>query len=82
MDWIRKVDLRKILNEKRIRMLKIIEDVGEVNQSKVSKMLGLSLRQTRRYIAELKDAKILQTKKTKRKVGNPVIVSLIKKKKS
>lgn len=78
MDWS-EVDLKRLLNPKKIKMIKLLDEFPNLNQSNLSKLMGLSVRQTRRYLSILKDADLIKTKKLTQK-GKPVIISLKKKK--
>ena len=70
--------LMKLINPKKIKILKILEKDQKINQTEIQKKLKLSSRQTRRYIDSLNQQGIVKRKPVKKKRGSPVFVSLKK----
>ena len=73
--------LVKLINPKKLRILKIIGKGENLNQMQIQEKMGLSYRQTRRYIDSLYSVGILNKKRFKAKKGKPIIFSLKKRKK-
>ncbi len=73
--------LEKIANKKKLRLLKILKNEGELNQSEIHEKLGTSYKETRRHINSLFNSGIIKKKTIKKQVGSPVMVSLRPRKK-
>lgn len=60
---IREIDLKRLINPKKLKMIQIVGRNPKINQLELSKKMKLSVRQTRRYIDNLANAKIISKSK-------------------
>lgn len=70
--------LAKLVNPKRMEILKILEKEGKIHQRDIQKKLDISYAQTLRYIKSLKDVGLVKRKAIKKRSGSPVFISLKK----
>ncbi len=70
--------LEKLINPKKLKVMKIIGKEKKLNQTQLQKKLGFSYRQTKRYIDSLHHVGILKKKRVKKERGSPVFISLRK----
>ena len=75
---VAKEDLLKMVNPKKLNILEVIHKEKELNQSNIKDITGISYRQTRRYLDSLHEIGLIKKKQSKKKVGNPVNISLKK----
>ena len=68
--------LEKLVSPYRLKILRILKTTPKINQSDLRRQLGVSYRQTQRYVKSLEDLKIIKKKKLKKAIGSPVFISL------
>ncbi len=70
--------LEKLINPKRIKIIKILQKEKKIHQSGLQKKLKLSFRQSKRYIDSLLKVGIIKKQQKKKMRGSPVFISLKK----
>jgi len=70
--------LMKLINPNNSKILKILSKDIKLNQVQLQKELGVSYRQTQRYIADLSKKGLISKKVMKKERGQPTILSLKK----
>ncbi len=70
--------LEKIANKNKLKLLRILRDNKKLNQLDLQKKLGISYKETRRYINSLHRVGLVKKKIFKKKPGSPVFISLRK----
>ncbi len=68
--------LMRLINPNNFRILKILEKNVKINQTQLQKRLGVSYRQTQRYVGTLKKVGLIKKRKERKAIGSPVFISL------
>ena len=67
---------RKLINPKFNQILEILKRNKNINQSQLAKKMGISIRQTNRYLKTLEEINLIKLNKLKNIRGSPKIISL------